>query len=337
MKNWRWKHIATQTFWILLGVTGIILLGAAMQKKEQQTCKDVHIEIDGTQQQVFIDEKDVLQLINSTGNIQTKKLSQIDLKSLETALKKNLWIKNAELFLDNTRVLNVKITEREPVARVFTAGGESFYVDSNALRLPLSDKLSARVPVFTNFPSNKQQLANADSIILKEIVAMGSHILRDSFWMAQISQVYITPQATFQIIPTIGDELVEFGNSEDLQEKFNKLYTFYQEAWLQNGINKYERIDVQYKDQVVAVLKGNSKIKTDTVRSMQSLNRADSAQTAKPVIDSSVKVDKKLIDNKQNKNVNKALSNSRSGKEQAKTTVPAAKTKKQPKAVKQRK
>ncbi|MFK5143426.1 hypothetical protein ACI4A9_28395, partial [Klebsiella pneumoniae] len=86
------------------------------------------------------------------------------------------------------------------------------------------------------------------------------------------------------------DELVEFGNSEDLQEKFNKLYTFYQEAWLQNGINKYERIDVQYKDQVVAVLKGNSKIKTDTVRSMQSLNRADSAQTAKPVIDSSVKV-----------------------------------------------
>ncbi|MGK4422426.1 hypothetical protein ACSLVQ_29670, partial [Klebsiella pneumoniae] len=75
-----------------------------MQKKEQQTCKDVHIEIDGTQQQVFIDEKDVLQLINITGNIQTKKLSQIDLKSLETALKKNLWIKNAELFLDNTRV-----------------------------------------------------------------------------------------------------------------------------------------------------------------------------------------------------------------------------------------
>ncbi|MFX8645035.1 hypothetical protein ABTM18_20020, partial [Acinetobacter baumannii] len=74
--------------------------------------------------------------------------------------------------MDNTRVLNVKITEREPVARVFTAGGESFYVDSNALRLPLSDKLSARVPVFTNFPSNKQQLANADSIILKEIVAM---------------------------------------------------------------------------------------------------------------------------------------------------------------------
>ena len=339
MQKWNWKHIAVQTFWVLLGVSGIVLLGAAMQKKEQQTCKEVHIEIEGPQQQVFIDEKDVLQLINSAGNIETKKLAQIDLKSLETALEKNLWIKNAELFLDNKNVLNVRITEREPVARVFTADGESFYVDSNALRLPLSDKLAARVPVFTNFSGNKQQMSIADSAVLKEVVAMGNYIMKDSFWMAQVSQIYITPGATFEIVPTLGDELIEFGSTEDLEKKFNKLYSFYKQAWLQNGINRYEKINLQYKDQVVAVLKGSVRIKTDTTKASLLLDNTnilgsiEPARNNKTLADSSLKLNKKLIDNKQNKKVNKTLSNSRGGKEQHQTAPSATIPKKQPKAV----
>ena len=68
--------------------------------------------------------------------------------------KKTQWIKKAELFFDNNNVLEVRITEREPIARIFTTSGSSFYIDSSLARLPLSDKFSPRLPVFTDFPTD---------------------------------------------------------------------------------------------------------------------------------------------------------------------------------------
>jgi cell division protein FtsQ len=55
-----------------------------------------------------------------------------------------------QLFFDNNEVLQVVIDEREPIARIFTVAGNSYYIDSSLERLPLSDKMSARLPVFTN-------------------------------------------------------------------------------------------------------------------------------------------------------------------------------------------
>jgi len=334
MKNINWKKRVVQALWLLIGTGTIVLFGAAMQKKDHRPCSDVKIEITGTEKDVFIDEKDVLDLINSTGNIVGKDLSKIDLKALESALEKNLWVKNAEMFFDNNQLLHVNIEERQPVARVFSAEGSSFYVDSMAVRLPLSDKLSARVPVFTNFPSDKEVMTQSDSAMLKAVVKLGKFIVADSFWMAQVAQIDISGSANFEIIPTIGDQVIELGNTDDLENKFGRLYSFYKQAWLQNGINKYEKIELQYDHQVVAVKRGVERALIDSARDKQALEELlkqntlggsiDSSQTtviqpatAKNIAtkDSSSKqvktektVNKNLVDGKQNKVNNKSLS-----------------------------
>ena len=59
------------------------------------------------------------------------------------------------MWFDNRNVLHVEVYEREPIARIFTTAGNSFYIDSTERKLPLSDKMSARVPVFTGFPDKK--------------------------------------------------------------------------------------------------------------------------------------------------------------------------------------
>ena len=170
--------------------------------------------------------------------------------------------------------VNHAITERQPVARVFTLQGQSFYLDSNAVRLPLSDKISAKVPVFTGFPSDKQQLAKPDSSLLEGILAISKYIQKDSFWMAQLAQIDITPQAGFEMIPTVGDQIIVFGGADDIAAKFNRLFIFYQKAWLQNGMNTYEKIDVQYKNQVVAVKRGTAKAWGDSLNAMRIMNEA---------------------------------------------------------------
>ncbi|MGM3198787.1 cell division protein FtsQ/DivIB, partial [Bacillus cereus group sp. BC241] len=85
---------------------------------------------------------------------------------METSLETNPWVRNAEMYIDNQQVLQVLIEERQPVARVFTIQGGSFYVDSSGMRLPLSEKLSARVPMFTGFPSDNVKLSKPDSVLL---------------------------------------------------------------------------------------------------------------------------------------------------------------------------
>ena len=129
----------------------------------------------------------------------------------------------------------------------------------------MNEWVSARLPTFTRFPSNKNKLAKPDSLLLSQIVKLANFIQADSFWMAQIAQIDITPQANFEWVPVIGDHFVVLGNVEDLKSKFKRLYAFYQQAWLQNGINTYEKLDVQYAGQVVAIRKGNLKTMIDSV------------------------------------------------------------------------
>lgn len=261
--NWNKKIV--QGLWLLLGVGTIVLFGAAMIKKNNRTCADLKIEITGAEEHLFIDEKDVKELITKNADLTNKKISEVDLKGIEKELEKTAWVKNAELFFDNKQVLQVKIEERQPIARVFTVQGTSFYLDSAGVKLPLSDKVSARVPMFTSFPNNKDTMASSDSNLLKGVVKMGNYITADSFWRAQIEQVAITPQATFELVPAIGDQTIVFGNADNIADKFLNLLTFYKKAWLQNGMNTYEKLDIRFKNQVVAVKKGTSVI-ADTTR-----------------------------------------------------------------------
>lgn len=270
--KYNWKKILSRSLWVLAGAGTVVLFGAAMVKKNQRKVADVHIEITGAEKHMFIDEKDVLDLLNRGGRMEGTQLGAVNLRALETQVEKNPWVRNAEMFLDNTNALEVRIEERQPVARVFTMSGNSFYVDSAGLRLPLSDKISARVPMFTGYPSDRPVLSHPDSALLQNIVKLGRYIVADSFWMAQVAQVAITPQAGFEMVPVLGDHVVALGDAEELDGKFKRLYTFYKKAWLQHGINAYEKIDVQYDNQVVAVRKGTAKAMGDSMRAKEIMN-----------------------------------------------------------------
>ena len=150
------KNILVASIWIIVGSGMIVLLVAAIEKRNNERCTGVEIKITGIQNNYFIDKKDVISILQKTngGKIEKMPLHKIDLAKMETELRKSQWIKKAEIFFDNNNVLEVKITEREPIARIFTKSGSSFYIDSSLTRLPLSDKFSPRLPVFTDFPTD---------------------------------------------------------------------------------------------------------------------------------------------------------------------------------------
>jgi len=273
-KKYTFKNILVISVWLLLGSGTIVLLIAAITRKNNEPVAGIEIKISGVQNNYFIDKKDVIKILEKTEgkSIEKQMASALDLAALENALQKSPWIKKAEIFFDNNNVLQIKINEREPIARIFTSGGASFYLDSSLTRLPLSDKFSARVPIFTNFPSEVIVLTKKDSLLLKEIKTLGEFIKNDPFWMAQIEQLNITSENTFELVPKLGNQVILFGNADKYEEKFNKLLAFYKQVQTRTGWNRYSILDVQFSNQVVAVNRDAKEFKMDSLRAIQIMN-----------------------------------------------------------------
>lgn len=266
----KFKKIVSLTVWILLGLGTIALLVSAIYVKESKKCTGISIRIMGVSNNFFIDKNDVQEIIkNIVGNkINGKPIREFDLNRIEKDLRKEVWISKADLYFDRNCILKAEIIEKEPIARVFSNDGSSFYIDDLINRLPLSNKHAARLPVFTNFSTSLKVMTKADSNLLRGIKQMSLYIQRDSFLMAMIDQVYIIGQNQYELIPKMGDQIVLFGDEKNMEKKFEKFKLFYKKIVPQYGWSKYNKIKLDYENQIVATIRGKEDVVADSLRTM---------------------------------------------------------------------
>lgn len=271
------KRIGATLLWMAVMCGFVVLLVAAVQDKEASKCKGIVVKLVGDDSNFFVEEKDIKALIanDKALNPVGMPIRNINIASLEKIVSRDPWVKNAEIFIDNQRKLNIKVTQREPVARVFTVSGSSFYFDRDGDRIPVSSRYAARVPVFTDFPTDAANLQKADSLLAAQVIEMGSFIMADPFWLAQVDQLLITPQREFELTPKLGDHVIAFGDGTDIEKKFNKLLAFYKEGLSKVGWNNYSRIDVAYENEVVCT-------RRNSAEQLKPLTAADSAMLAAP-------------------------------------------------------
>ena len=236
--------------WCLAGTGLVALLIAAVSKKREETCKGYDISIHGASEQLFLEKSDILEMIPAH-TVQGMPASSLDLRTMEARLERHAWVREAQLFIDNNNILKIRVEEREPVARIFTVAGNSFYIDSACERLPLTEKIAVRLPVFTGFPSDGPRMSKPDKALMRQVRDMSVFISSQPFWSAQIAQADITPQRNFEMVPTVGNHIIEFGDGTDIEAKFRRLFLFYQQVLSKSGLNGYERVNVQFARQVI--------------------------------------------------------------------------------------
>ena len=88
-----------------------------------------------------------------------------------------------------------------------------------------------------------------------KLYELGKFIQNDPFWKAQVEQINVTTKQEFEIVPRVGDHILFLGKGGDYQEKFRKLRIFYNEALNQVGWNKYERISIEFNNQIICTKK----------------------------------------------------------------------------------
>ena len=290
MKNW--KKIVGRILWSIAGGLLVFLFIISWKAKEEKKCTNIDVELVGeTTVALFMDEKDILAFIHEKGIRPGMPIGAVNLNELEKSLQSIKWINHAELFLDNQQSLQIKIEQRSPIARVFTASGASFYIDKEGRRLPLKQLTVLRLPVFTGFPSDQEKMSSPDSLLLDDVLHFTKAIQKDSFFMAQIAQINIEPNGDFEMVPSLGDHIVLMGAAENVEDKLNRLYSFYKQVWVNSGINAYQVLDCRFDHQIVALKKGMQPIQfSASILANDSLENFTSATIATANIDTIKKI-----------------------------------------------
>jgi microsomal dipeptidase-like Zn-dependent dipeptidase len=88
-----------------------------------------------------------------------------------------------------------------------------------------------------------------------KLINFVKYIEEDSFWRAEIVQIVASTMSSgdlrLELIPRSGNHTVSFGTVDDVEEKLDKLLTFYENGLRNIGWDNFRRISVEYKGQVV--------------------------------------------------------------------------------------
>ena len=237
----------------LIGLS--FLIAFSERKQAGVICKNIIVEIENINDNHFLDERDVLHLVETSGqSVKGSSLSRIDLKAIETKLKYDKHILDAELYGDLKGNLIVNVELRRPIARLVQEDGPDAYLSEEGIIMGISDKFSSRVMIISG-KYVKQLLEKGDLMKFdegKSLMQMIEFINESPFWKAQIAQMDINSHHEITIYPQITGQLVEFGTTENYEAKLKKLMVFYKEVLPQKGWTKYERVNLKYDGQVIA-------------------------------------------------------------------------------------
>lgn len=252
----KWQVNIRQEIKVVAALTGVFFLIAFSERKQGGAiCKNVVIDLDNVHENHFMDEVDVLKLIERSGEaVKGASLEHIRFKEIETTLKGDKHILDAELYGDLKGNLVVNVELRRPIARIVQEDAPDAYIAEDGTVMPVSEKYSSRV-VLISGPFVKRLLESGDlskNEEGKQLMDMLEFINEDRFWKAQVAQLDLSKDGKITIYPQVTGQRVEFGKAENVEQKFKKLMIFYKEILPQRGWTKYERVNLEYEGQVIA-------------------------------------------------------------------------------------
>jgi cell division protein FtsQ len=152
----------------------------------------------------------------------------------------------------------VEITQRTPVVRVQDRDHKDYYLDAEGHVIPTVRTYTPHILLANgNINGKYRKMQNVlsgedkNSQDMKGLLDIARYIGNDSFWESQIVQVYLNEEGEYELIPRVGAHIIHFGGSNDVENKFFKLRTLYDEGLRHKGWNQYEFINLKYDRQVI--------------------------------------------------------------------------------------
>jgi cell division protein FtsQ len=251
--------------WLLMPVYIIVVLVFTGAKSKDVKVDKITVVVRNQDVNRFVTDKDIIRILKND-NLQIKgaRLDSLNIYRIEEALVHHPSIKHANVYRNPNGEIGVKIDQRMPVLRVINSNHESYYIEAEGTVMPLSTRYTAHVIVANgninesysnhvgeNLKRKIQKNYASTGEVLPDLYQLVKYINDDHFWRSQIEQIYINQKGEFELIPRVGNHVIVFGKTDDMDKKFENLEAFYEQGLNKEGWNKYRTINVKYNNQVI--------------------------------------------------------------------------------------
>jgi cell division protein FtsQ len=185
----------------------------------------------------------------------------IPLDSVVNMLEANPWVIDVDAEINLKSVLDIEITECEPIMRVYNTKGKSVYLDTDGNVFPTNNSHVKHLLVgsgYVNFPVDKlgnigdEAYADTD---LPEMYQLMKAVLADEYSRNCVKQIYRDNKKNYIFSLNITNIIVIFGEINDIEEKLAKMQIFFNKMQGNPELEKYKEINLNYKNQVVCTKK----------------------------------------------------------------------------------
>lgn len=246
---------------IMIPVLYLIILPVYLTSSaNSKPCSRISITISDSADYNFVTKRQLLNLVTgSQGRILGKEIKSLPVYDIEDRIKRLRELKTAEVYTTIDGVLHVFVDQRNPVMRIMPDEGGDFFLDEEGFLFRKRNLYNPRLHLVGGniniTPAMLDSVGVLDTLIrhtiLKDMYRFVDYINSDSFWSAQIDQIYVDKKDEIDLIPRVGNHVIHLGTFENYEGKLRNLEAFYAKVLPEIGWNKYSKISLEFKDQIV--------------------------------------------------------------------------------------
>ncbi len=221
----------------------IVLFAFTSKRNKQRKISEVRIEFI-EEQDPYVNELTVNKLLIQNQERVTNVGKEIlVLNTVEQDLDSHKMVEHSDVYLTVNGELRARIKQRTPIARVNAVA--PFYVDVIGNTMPLSESYSAHVPLVHNVSERE----------VAEVFPLLKEIQEDKFLRKHVVGIYLNMQGYYELELRVYPFRVIIGKVENLKGKVKNFKAFYQKALKDQSLDKYKKVSLQFRNQVVCTIK----------------------------------------------------------------------------------
>lgn len=173
-------------------------------------------------------------------------MKDINTESIESTLQSNNFIRNVECYKSSDANLCIEIEQRTPVMYILPDNASGYFVDEDGKIIPNTNYTSNIIVATGNIDTN---------YATSKLAQLGKFIQSDTFWDSQLEQIHVTTnkerKRVIELIPRVGQQTIYMGSADNYEDKLLRLRAFYKKAMGVVGWNKYEKLNLEYNNQII--------------------------------------------------------------------------------------
>lgn len=229
---------------ILLSTYLVVSFVLWSNKDNATICQNFYINVSDSTENDLIKAENLYTYLSKAHLLpQGKSRSEINTDEIEKYVRKIDLLDKVECYTDDAGNVHLDVSQRNPIMRVYTNMGETYYIDDKGEQLAVDTMFTDYVPIVSGCID--------DTVSAEMLIPLVEYISSHEFWEKQITQIAVSTGHEVMLYPRVGNHIMVLGSIDNYKNKMTALMEVYKQIIPSVGWSAYDTISVKYQNQIV--------------------------------------------------------------------------------------